>query len=526
MHPAWYIDDIKYLVFEHLEPQDLARLARSSRALFQTATDKLWRTLSSFEGLVFCLPLDFNTRPLGREDIVRLDFYTSKVHHIRLDSGQGDVAMPLPRGLSGIKKKSWDELWEEIAEVRPPSELFCNLRLLRINKVFERLLLPLIGISGLRLTKIDIEYFEGIQKDSVVGRVLSGFQDTPNLEDIFVLGGGVGNLPRKLIQQSPLKHLRLDPRGYPGGVHPARLENVPVLFDVLQKSTLEHLTIGLKSDWCTPEIEALEGKYLPALKTLWLNILHYSTDTWHCDIFKDTVNRTWVSENREVSDDLSRPPRRSPAAFFERLDSPALSLLNIHFPNLTNGRMLLEVVSAVNRSCRLRNLRVLSLAGRQKSQYWRSPSPMITPEELRAATKMLLPLPKLELLHINLVPNFLDVLDLDLYQSIAEGLPALTTLCLGHAMRVSRPYYTVPEYYESVRLSHLAAFCQMLPHLVEVHVVTAELEEPGEVPHPEFVCPHVKSVQVSHWAQRVDVVPRERILLSQKMYFPNAKLKE
>ncbi|KAK9416899.1 putative F-box domain-containing protein [Seiridium unicorne] len=535
MHPAWYIDDIKYLIFEHLEPQDLARLARSSRALFQTATDKLWGTLSSFEGLVCCLPLDFDKRPLGREDLVRLDFYTFKVRYIRLGSGQANVTMPLPRGFSRSRKKkdiektykkSWEELWEEIAEVRPPSELFCNLRRLRINKVFERLLIPLIGISGLHLTKIYIKYFEDRQWDSVVRRVLSGFQDTPNLEYIFVRDGEVGYLPRKLIQQSPLKHVRLDPKAYPGGDLPARLEDVPVRFDVLQKSTLEHLTIGLKSDWCTPEIEALEGKYLPALKTLWLNILHYSTDIWHCDICNDKVNRTWVCENREVSDNLSRPPRRSPAAFFKRLDNPALSLLNIKFPNSTNGRMLLEVVSAVKRSCRLRKLRELSLVGGQESHYRGNPSPMITPEELRAATKMLLPLPKLKLFCISVAPNFLDVLDLDLYQSIANGLPALETLWLGLSMFVPRSYYAAPGSYESVRLSHLAAFCQMLPRLVEVSVGTAELEEPGEVPHPEFVCSHVKSVRVSHWAQRVDVVPRERMLLSQKMYFPNAKLKE
>ncbi|KAK6083135.1 hypothetical protein SCUP234_03963 [Seiridium cupressi] len=396
--------------------------------------------------------------------------------------------MPLPRGFSRSRKKkniektykkSWEELWEEIAEVRPPSELFCNLRRLRINKIFERLLIPLIGILGLHLTKIYIKYFEDRQWDSV----------------------------------SHLKHVRLDPKAYPGGDLPARLENFPVRFDVLQKSTLEHLTIGLKSDWCTPEIEALEGKYLPALKTLWLNILHYSTDIWHCDICNDKVNRTWVCENREVSDNLSRPPRRSPAAFFKRLDNPALSLLNIKFPNSTNGRMLLEVVSAVKRSCRLRNLRELSLVGGQESHY-------------RAATKMLLPLPKLKLFCISVAPNFLDVLDLDLYQSVAKGLPALETLWLGLSMFVSRSYYTAPGYYESVRQSHLAAFCQMLPRLVEVSVGTAELEEPGEVPHPEFVCSHVKSVRVSHWAQRVDVVPRERMLLSQKMYFPNAKLKE
>jgi hypothetical protein len=53
----------------------------------------------------------------------------------------------------------------------------------------------------------------------------------------------------------------------------------------------------------------------------------------------------------------------SPALFLEGLDNPELSLLRINFPQNADGYLLLEIVSAANKSCQLRNLTDLALCG-------------------------------------------------------------------------------------------------------------------------------------------------------------------
>ena len=87
---------------------------------------------------------------------------------------------------------------------------------------------------------------------------------------------------------------------------------------------------------------------------------------------------------------------------------------------------------------------------------------------------MLLPMPHLKLLRFSVAPNFLDLLDLDLYKSIADGLPALGKLWLSHVDFVLTSSYGVQTSYERTPLHHLAAFCSMLPSLIDVEFGTVD----------------------------------------------------
>jgi hypothetical protein len=537
MHPAWYLEDIRSLIFDCSERRDLARLARTSQTLFHLATEPLWKTIDSFEALVCCLPPGFGDRPLRREDIQRLDFYSSKVRHLKVETDIDSPPIRLPPRFRKPKtkaekevqcKKPWKALWEEIAELRPPSESFRNLRLLRISNVAEELLVPLIGISGLHLTNIYCKFIQNRLDNSIIPRILDGLQDTPNLEYLFVRDGESGLVPRKLIQQAPLRHLRLDRRKHWGWDMVKRAQESPIQSDVFQKSTIEHLTIALDNDWCAPEIQALEGGYLPALKTLWLSLLGFTPGSSYCKPCEDSGAPGWVCEcpmpDHSITNNAKarRDPRQSAPAFFEGLDNPELTLLNIKFPKKANGRMVLDLVSAANRSCRLQNLTELGLAGSEANFDWGDQKPRISPEELRMATKILLPLPKLKKLRLSVAPNFLDILDLDLYRSITEGFPALETLWLGHSDFAWFSEFTGWHYLERVPISHLAAFCQMLPHLVEVSIGVVEAEAWGTASSPEFVCSGVTSLRISRWAQGEEVVPPEQLVLIAQAYFPNA----
>lgn len=526
MHPAWSIEDVRDLLFEHLEARELARLARTSQTFFRLATDRLWTTINSFDPLLCCLPSDFGDRPLQVEDIERLDFYTSKVRHLKLEPDRPNATIRVPQQFSGSKKKipknrskkSWRELWEEIAEVRPASKLFCNLCYLRVNRVVEELLIPLVGISGLHLTKIYIKTVEARQEESVIWRILDGFHSTPNLEYLFVRNGQTGIVPRKLVQQAPLKHIRFEGQVYIPALSSRRGET-PILYDVLQKSTLENLTISLAGNWCNAEILALKGKHLPALKTLWITVPDFTPSGCRscgygrylsddCDCFPDFL-------------ETANPPRHhwpSPVAFFEGLDNPELRLLNIKFSDTAKGPMLLEIAAAAIRNCKLQNLVHLALAG-SDGGYWADSRPIITPTELRMAVKMFLPMPRLKLLRVSVAPNFLDILDLKLYRSIAEEMPALETLWLGHSQFVRHPEHTSSIFYEDVSLEHLAAFCQMLPNLAEVSVGASLMGGPQEIiPNLEFACPKIKSVRIGCTG-----FSQEKLGLLLGAYFPSAK---
>jgi hypothetical protein len=147
MHPAWQLEDVRCLLFESLEPQDLARLAQTCKALFGLATDELWKTIKSVPPLLSPLPRDYRSRPLRVDDLHRFDLYATKIRNLYFKSYTVDKVIRLPPQLNPARKenrrlKSWKEVWKEIAELRPISEFLPSLRRLRVNNVAEELLIP------------------------------------------------------------------------------------------------------------------------------------------------------------------------------------------------------------------------------------------------------------------------------------------------------------------------------------------------------------------------------------------------
>lgn len=537
MHPLLQLDEIQRLIFKSLEPRDLARLAQTCKAFFHTATDELWKTIHSFSPFLSCLPPDFQYRyrKLQVEELQRYDFYVPKVQNLFLE-GRGVMLLPPPfrskpksKASEHNPEKTWEELWEEIAKLRPMSELLSNLRRLRISNVEERLLVPLIGISGSNLTQIRIQFIQNKQTPSVTFKVLDGIQHTPKLESLFVRDHEAHLID--LIRQSPLKHLRLDPRIR---CNEPQYNQSPLRHEILQKSTLKNLTLGLTRDWYTPEIKALNSKYLPALKKLWLNLTVF--DPRQCE--QSCVNITadsWTcrSDKLPYNHNLHRATncgRQSPTVFLQGLDNPELSLLNIKFPIEVTGRKFLDVVSAANNSCRLGNLTELALAGGGWFPHcWECghrPPPQIRPADLRTGLNMLLPLPQLRILRLSVAPNFLDILDLKLYRSITAGLPALEKLSLGHPQfRANHTGYGEEILYERVSLHHLAAFCSMLPNIKEVSIGTIDGSILEERPRTEWACVGVESLTIPNHA---DIIYQEVNLgllrLGLETYFPNSDL--
>lgn len=238
----------------------------------------------------------------------------------------------------------------------------------------------------------------------------------------------------------------------------------------------------------------------------------------------------WGSAKGSLQKGETECGRRPPTRFFELLDQPRLDLLNIKFPLNTKGKMFLDVVSAAKSNCRVGDLKELALAG---GGWWENcpecgkrPSPSINPIDLRMAMNMLLPMPHLKLLRLSVAPNFLDVLDLDLYRSMADGLPALEKLWLGHREFAASSEFNGTSYYERVPLHHLAAFCKMLPNLVETSVGCADGMTLQEQPNIEWECSHITKLRITHWAgDRFDRgVSRDLLHLNVRSYFPNSDL--
>lgn len=297
-------------------------------------------------------------------------------------------------------------------------------------------------------------------------------------------------------------------------------KELPLRIKILQISTLESLTLGLTKEWYSPAIEKLERKYLPALKTLWLNLT----------TFKPEGDNIWISADNGLKDEAI-PPRQPPTVFFEGLDNPELKLLNIKFPLQATGPMFLSVISAAQNNCRLQNLSELALAGggwfSTCAECGIRPPPNIEPIELRAALTMLLPMHQLKVLRLSVAPNFLDVLDLEMYREMAEGMPALERLQLGHAEFVTTSEFHGTRSYERVPLHHLAAFCCLLEKLVEVSVGAVDGLVLEENPNKEWVCPGVKKLVVIHWAGRDNTwvgVDRKLLNMGLRTYFPNSDL--
>jgi hypothetical protein len=437
------------------------------------------------------------------------------------------VPKPRSKATRYCPEKTWEELWEEIAKLRPISESLSNLRRLRISNVDERLLVPLIGISGSNLTQIHIRFIQNTQAQSAKLNLLDGIQHTPKLESLFVRDHEAHLVG--LVRQSPLKHLRLDPRVR---CHMPHFNQPPLPHEILRKYMLKSLTLCLTRDWYSPEIKAFQCKYLPALKKLWLNLTVF--DSRRCDqscvnIAADSC--TCQSDEPPYSRNLYRGTdcgRRSPIVFVTGLDNPELSLMIIKFPIEVTGRKFLDVVSAASNSCRLVKLTELALAGGGRFPHCHDcrhrPRPQIGPSDLRTGLKMLLPLPLLKILRLSVAPNFLDVLDLKLYRSIADGLPALEKLSLGHAEFYAKSGNGRKVFFERVCLHHLAAFCSMLPNIKEVNIGTVDGLTLEERPRKEWACAGVETLRISHHADVHRGVRLGLLRLGFATYFPNSGL--
>jgi hypothetical protein len=145
--------------------------------------------------------------------------------------------------------KIWGELWAEIATLRSQLQFLPNLRRITIQSAACDYLVPLTGISGSYIENILIRDLQG-QKSSECGtNFLYRLQDVLRLQYLFVRDG-MDLVPKKVIARAPLRHLRLDPRISRGGFFASaefKLEPVPV--GILNKATLEHLSIGLSREW-------------------------------------------------------------------------------------------------------------------------------------------------------------------------------------------------------------------------------------------------------------------------------------
>jgi hypothetical protein len=96
MHSAWEIEDIQFLIFEHLDRRDLVSIARTCKSFFPLATNTIWKTIPSFTPFLSCLPEDSISRKLELEDLERFEVYQFKVKSV-LIAGRRTQPVRLPQ---------------------------------------------------------------------------------------------------------------------------------------------------------------------------------------------------------------------------------------------------------------------------------------------------------------------------------------------------------------------------------------------------------------------------------------------
>lgn len=318
-------------------------------------------------------------------------------------------------------------------------------------------------------------------------------------------------VPTTLLRTAVLKQLRLDPRlqdrNPDSKFHHLRTE-------ILQQSKLQNLTLGLTKNWHSPDIEAIQHKYLPKLKTLWLDLRKYGE-----------------------GDGYSEPDyERTPASkFFEGLDSPEMELLNIKFNHSCPGVEVLDVVRAVSANCRLQKLveLVLSSGGHVPhcGECGHLPEPRVAPQHIKAAMRSLLPLPRLKVLRLSLVPGLLADQDSEFNKLMANGLPLLESLRIGSGLYWTADLLTGDHVYERLLLQHVAAFCCLFPHLRDVQIGCVDITALEENPNAAWMCLQVTELRVGRWLnydqrlQRVKI-PIDRFTRTLETYFPNYDITE
>ncbi|KAL9080034.1 MAG: hypothetical protein Q9157_001118 [Trypethelium eluteriae] len=504
MHAAWHIYEIRHQIFSSLEPQDFARLARICSTLFTVCTDKLWARIASLKPFLHALPQDFRERPLTKQDVQRLNLYADKTQELDLEKESGRRAIRLKsKGLEQKSLKKWDELWAEIAALRPLSDFLPNVRRVCLYNVTADVIVPLISITGAKLSHLSINIYNP-ETNGAVCQFLESLADTSRLESVSLHDGLI---PPKLIQQAPLKRLRLN--------HVFLLRSdqrrIPLCLDLLEKSTLERLSFSLPVEWCWPLIDTPKGKYLPRLQKLWLDLKHFEPERCsRCLYTKDLYIKEPGEQTRTHSG------RYAPALFLEALDRRELKLLKIELPGDATPKMVRDVVRAARDSCQLNTFEDLTL-GRsgwysQCQECRDTVLPESKPEHVREVLSTLLPMPHLRKLRLSVPLNFVDSLDVAFYCEMANGLPMLETLKL--------------DFRESVPLHHLAAFCSMLPNVTRVSLRKADYTALEEMPREEWACPRVQRLKIMDWDPDEDGegASREALYRNLQTYFPNTEL--
>jgi hypothetical protein len=159
--------------------------------------------------------------------------------------------------------------------------------------------------------------------------------------------------------------------------------------------------------------------------------------------------------------------------------------------------MFLSVVSAASTACRLQHLTELMLS----AEDWTCPRcnralrRIIHPLALIQGLKMMLPLRLLRTLEISVAPTFLDILDLQWFRGVAEALPALESLYLGHR-ELARTRQADMMRQETTPLCNIVIFCTLLSTLRHLELTSLALRSIENL-DLEWQCVEVKTV-VAH----------------------------
>ena len=541
MHEAWGVQLVQDSIFERLDTEDLARLGATCTALWDPATDQLWRNIPCLSVFLLCLPEGYRQNTILSEHVERLDRYSAKVRKVHIESSKAagipKSMLRFNKGYGTVNEEAWYRAWDDIASVRPTTSAFLpNLREIRVNNIREGALVPLVGtITGANLTYIRIQNLHYKTPKEIVRNFLGSLTDTSKLRYLFVRDGQNGLIPPKLLEQSPLRQLRLPSR--PFARERAGHQPQDLIPQILNSPSLENLTLNLTRDWYSPEIQAMKGrKCLASLTQLWLDLTTFEpsgcgypicaqrdVDGWTCTGQLGHYRDTSIDPNSATS-----CPREPPQVFFDFPDRPKLRILHIKFDSAVSSDNFTELIKGVVRNCDLQHLEELVLGGR--SWFWSSdgwdyfPAPRIRPHGLQQGVRRLLPLPRLHTLRITAAPDFLGrTLEMDLYRDIAAGLPILRTLTVGHENFTRFCGWSGTTHYELVPLQNLAALCSLLPNLETVEVGTIDAEALGAAwvgDHREWISPSVTRLDVKRFANKKGNMDRIRHYMA--MWFPSS----
>lgn len=527
IHRLWSISELRHPIFELLDAKDLAHLSRTSKLLFDLAAEELWRTKATCEAFLSCLPEDCRRRPLVKEDTDRLCLYSAKIQNLTWDNRGTPQPIPVPPPFRPITRKNksthhatvkgtyggsktWEQLWVEVLQLRP--DIFPILTRLHLHNVSEDLLYPLIGSHYVHLRYLYLKTIHGPKSRDLLKKLVECVQGE-RLDYLYIREPDL--IPTELIARSPLTRLRFDIRDN-DIIQRINQSTIDMYSRVWKKESLKFLSVNLDENTTASQAGIMGDKVLPNLIILWLNL---TRTKFSC--ICGCRNNEW----------RTCPSTRALTAnaFLRTLHRPRLHLLNVKFPSATTASMLFDIVSGAVNGCHVHDLTELGLLtpAYSRYRYWGSGErPMVTPPELRQAVSMFFPLPRLKRLHISVAPNFLDVLDIPMYRSITDAMPELESLWLGSVAWSVPREHSLPTFHDQTLLVHAAAFCSLLPKLVEVQLGCCNADEIEAHPSPCWRSPNVEKLKIESWSRRSlyppSQVSKEHMFLSLQTYFPRA----